>query len=591
VGLLPQSACSGSAEEDEGGVSPTETTRQPVVEFTPVFADVTRETGLDFVHFNGMSGELFLPEIMGAGGALFDYDGDGDLDLYVVQGGMLPPAASVDTAIFPPVRSNPTDRLYRNDLRAAPVIDVDRRGELHFTEVTRESGLESTGYGMGAVAGDYNRDGWVDLYVTNFGSNKLWRNNGDGTFADVTDAAGVDDPRWSVPAAFFDFDRDGWLDLYVGNYADFRFASRKECFSPSGRRDYCGPLAYDSVPDRLFHNRGDGTFEDVTLRSGLREAWGYALGVTVVDFNQDGWLDLYVANDSMENQLWTNLRDGTFANQAQLAGCAVNESGKAEASMGVDVGDIDGDGDEDLFMTHINQESNTLYLNDGTGTFTDETIASGLGFPSWNNTGFGTVFMDYDNDARLDIVVVNGAVKAIESQVQEGSALPLRQSNQLYRGLGTGRFEDVSGSGGSAFALAEVSRGLAPGDLDNDGDTDLVLFNNAGPVRVLLNRVGQDQHWMGLRLQADAGRGSAIGSWVALLSDGQEIQWRRVKRGGSYASSGDPRLIFGLGSSSAPLAVRVHWANGRVEEWRKLERDRYTTLEEGRGILIGQLAR
>ncbi len=569
-----------------------------------LFSEGSAATGLDFVHFNGMSGEYYLPEITGPGGALADFDNDGDLDLYLVQGRMLGPRP-IAAALFPPAHGPPlTDRLYRNDLATAS--DGTRR--LRFTDVTAASGLEeATGYGMGAAAGDFDNDGRVDLYVTSLGANRLLRNQGPSgagggvAFRDVTGASGTGEERWSVSAAFLDFDRDGRLDLYVANYVDFRLLTHRSCYSDNGALDYCGPLAFEAEHDRLFRNRGDGTFEDVSASSGIRHEHGGALGVVPADFDGDGWLDLYVANDQMPNQLWIN-RQATegrirFENRALLAGCSLNGEGVAEASMGVDAGDVDGDGDEDLFLAHLARQTSTLYTNDGGGLFEDSTTASGLGMPSWRFTGFGTAFFDYDNDGRLDLFVANGAVKTIEALAAAGDPYPLHQPNQIFRNLGNDadgvpRFEEVSGRAAAAFGLSEVSRGAVFGDLDNDGDTDILVINNNGPARVLINEVGQLQPWLGLRLLGAEVERDMLGARVTVERPGRRPLVRRARTAGSFASAHDPRVLVGLGGSgplagprSAPRVerVEVEWPSGRVEEWTDLPLGRYTSLREGTG--------
>ena len=597
-------AFAGAVEGSPGAVGTAASPRQ-------VFTEEAAARGLDFVHFNGMSGELYFVEMNGAGAALFDYDHDGDLDIYLVQGAMLGPGKTSAGAALP-APLPPGDRLYRNELVPS--------GELRFTDVTGESGIDARGYGMGVATGDFDNDGWVDLYVTNFGSNQLWRNNGDGTFADVTAAAGVDDARWSVPAIFLDYDRDGWLDLYVGNYVDFTIAGHQTCPTVSGARDYCGPLAYHAESDRLFRNLGgdaggpnqDGAnrggaaaggrgpkttapgatvrFEDVSASTGLRAAPGAALGAVAGDFDLDGWPDLYVANDQMRNFMWMNpgasSGAGSFREEALMAGTAVNEEGQPEASMGVAAGDVDNDGDEDLFMTHITRETNTLYLNDGSGFFADATIAAELGAASWEYTGFGTGLFDYDNDGLLDLLVVNGAVRIIEALARDNDPHPLHQRNQLFHNLG-GRFEEVSERSGAVFASSEVSRGAAFGDIDNDGDTDVLVTNNAGPVRLLINHVGQERHWLGLDLHGTAGDRPMLGARVGLRRPGRPTLWRRVGTGGSYASAGDPRVLFGLGEDPAVAAVEVWWPDGAAESWPIAAVDRYLTLRQGSGTALG----
>lgn len=535
----------------------------------PPFVDVTRESGLAFEHFNGMSGQLYFPEMMGAGVGLFDYDGDGDMDVYLVQGHMLG-GQPLAAATFPPRHPLPlTDRLYRND---------SGDGGLRFTDVTEASGLAATGYGMGVAAADYDNDGHVDLYVTNFGVNQLWRNLGDGRFEDVTARAGVGDPRWSVSAAWLDYDRDGWLDLYVGNYVRYSFDDAKPCRSPTSARDYCSPLVYDPAVDSLFRNRGDGTFEDVSVAAGIRAAYGGALGVAVADFDGDRWLDIYVANDGVPNQLWLNRQDGRFRDEAMLAGVGVNMDGSPEASMGVDAADFDGDGDEDLFMTHLSRETNTLYVNDGKGWFEDRSVALGLARSSYAYTGFGTSWMDYDNDGWLDLLAVNGAVTRIEALLLAGDPFPLRQPDQLFRNQGNGRYQDVSDRV-PALRVPRVGRGAAFGDLDGDGDPDVVVSSNAGPAVVLENRVGQDAGWVGFRLLTAGGVRDACGARIVV--DGEGPLWRRVRPGGSYASSNDPRVLFGLGAD-APTAVsgRVLWPDGSESSFEGLATGRYHVLAQ-----------
>ena len=545
------------------------------------FTDEAAAAGIDFVHVNGASGDLRMSEILGPGAALFDFDDDGDLDVYIVQGGTpAGPAAA-------PGKSG--DRLYRNDLE----VRADGTRTLRFTDVTRGSGLDGRSYGMGVAAGDVDNDGRVDLYRTGLGPNQLFRNEGGGRFTDVTGEAGVGDPRWSVSASFVDFDRDGWLDLYVGNYLDRTAdATGPACFTRTGDRDYCGPSAYAPVADRLYRNRGDGTFVDVTAESQVAGEYGPALGVAAFDADADGWPDVYVANDGEPNQLWMNRGDGTFDNRALLAGAALNGAGRTEASMGVDAGDFDADGDDDLFMTHLTRETNTLYVNDGSGLFEDRTAAAGLGPPSVRYTGFGTGWFDFDNDGRLDLLAVNGAVQARHQRFAMGARnvsapadgpLPLHQPNQLFRNLGNGRFADVSGRAGAVFELSEVSRGAAFGDIDNDGDVDVLVTNNGGPARLLVNGVGRRNRWLGLRLVGGSGRRDSPGTRVGVFrADGPPL-WRRARADGSYASASDPRVLVGLGRDADVRRVRVVWPSGREEAWTDLPVDRWLTLEEGRG--------
>ncbi len=581
--LLNVSPAQGPQQADGPGQEEGDSTT------TEIFLDATREAGIDFVHFNGMSGERYLCEMMGPGGAMFDYDNDGDLDLYLIQGRMLGPGKTLADAVFPPPNSELLiDRLYRNDLQTHKA--GTRR--LHFTEVTEESGIKATGYGMGVATGDFNNDGWTDLYLTNFGPNQMFRNNGDGTFTEVTGATGTDDPRWSVSAAFLDYDRDGWLDLYVGNYVDFSFSNHKRCFSFSdagsgSALEYCDPNQYQPLPESLFRNRGDGTFEDVSQEARIARESNGALGVSTADFNRDGWVDIYVANDKRPNHLWINQKDGSFRNQALLAGCAVSGEGFSESSMGVDAGDFDDDGDEDLFMTHMSlNEKNTLYVNQGEGSFEDASYPSGLALPSIAFTGFGTAFFDYDNDGRLDILAANGHVKNVEALARAKDPFPLHQTNQLFRNLGKGQFQEVTNAGGAAFELSEVSRGAAFGDVDNDGDTDVLILNNNGPARLLTNQVGSDNHWMGLKLVGRTSGRDMVGARVAVLLSGGSSLWRRVRTDGSYASANDPRVLVGLGQATQVEAVRVYWPDGQAEEWKNVLINTYTKLLQGGGTRL-----
>lgn len=530
------------------------------------FVERADRTGLDFVHVNGMTGRWLDAEIFGSGVGLIDYDNDGDLDAYFVQGGALGPGASLE----PPVG----DRLYRNELVPG------EPDTLRFVDVTAQSGIVATGYGMGVAAGDIDNDGWLDLYVTNLGPNQLLRNNGDGTFADVTAVSGTGDPGWSVSASFVDVDRDGWLDLYVGNYLTYSVEIDIECVAPTGAPDYCAPTAYRAQPDRLFRSNGDGTFTDVTETALLGGAFGPALGVTAGDFDDDGWPDIYVANDGAENLLWMGGGDGTLVNQGLMSGAALNAAGRPEASMGVDAADADNDGDDDLFMTHWAGEKNTLYVQTEPGLFQDRTVAAGLVGPSLPLTGFGTGWLDADRDGWLDLLVVNGAVIAGE----RAGIFPLDEPNQLFRNLGNGRFEDVSARAGPALAISEVSRGAAFGDVDNDGDVDVLVGNNNGPARLLLNEAGSVRHWLGVRAVATGEPArDVIGARVGVeLPDGG-MRWRRVRIDGSYASASDPRVLIGLGDVAGPVRVRVRWPDGVDEAWDGLGIDRWVTLRQGEG--------
>ena len=593
------------------------------------FEEVAQDLGVDFVHFNGMTGQLYTAEVVGPGVALIDYDNDGDLDIYLGQGREFE-GAEGRAHVFARQAGKPAGgRIFRNELTATG------EGVLHFVDVTAELGLDAPGYNIGVATGDYDRDGYVDLYVTNLGSNQLLRNNGGAGFEDVTESAGADDRRFSVPATFFDYDADGRLDLYVGNYHRFHRANRKRCFLTGGQPDYCGPLSQPAQADRLLRNLGNGAFLDVTERSGFAGPPHTALGAAAVDFNGDGLVDLYVANDQMANQLWLNQGDGTFVEDAVFAGAAFDREGRAQASMGVAVADFDGNGAPDIFLSHLDREHNTLYLNDGEGLFADRSREGGLVDPSWPMTGFGTAPLDYDGDGVLDLFVVNGAVRRIENQVEAGDPHPLRMENQLFRGLGGGRFETVPAAEREHPVLSEVSRGLAVGDLDNDGDPDLVITNNGGRARVLLNRRPPGGAWLGVRLVAGIGAADAsveragesdrmpartrvapraarepVRAPVSGRTDGRPAHpaessrlrfldvygargriagqggWQWAHTDGSYAAASDPRLLFSLTDRSAPTAVEVVWPDGAIEEFDGLEPNRYHLLWRGDGSAV-----
>jgi len=541
------------------------------------FSDRAGEFGIDFVHFNGMTGRHYYPEMVGSGAAFLDFDNDNDLDILIVQGSLLGPRDSLGDALFPLHGTPPPKaRLFRNDLQVTSTgVAIPK-----FTDVTDQSGIQATGYGMGTATGDYNNDGLVDIYITNLGHNQMWRNKGDGKFVNVTEETGTDVAGWSVSAAFFDFDRDGWLDLFVSQYVNFSFSNLKKCISATGAEDYCGPLAYEPLPNRLFRNRRDGTFEDVTGKSGIgREFYG-ALGVVCADFNGDGWIDVFVANDERPNLLWVNQKDGTFRNEALLAGCALNKDGLAQSCMGVDAGDVDNDGDEDLIISNLMGEYATLYINDGKALFEDRSSEQGVATPTSSLTGFGAGFLDYDNDGSLDVLIVNGEVKTIEALARAGDRYPLRQRKILLHNLGNGSFEDVTMSAGESFQSLEVSRGLAFGDIDNDGDIDVLVVNNNGAVRMLVNNLGHARHWLGLRLLGKSNR-DMVGTRVALFRPNLPTLWRRARSDGSYASANDPRVLFGLGRSKELTKIQVYWPSGQVEDWTGVQLDRYTALREG----------
>jgi hypothetical protein len=538
----------------------------------PIFIESAEPAGLSFTHLNGATGQYYLPEVMGSGVALFDYDSDGDLDLFLVQGGPLGQKGGAGSS---------TSRLFRNDLTVAP--DGSRRPR--FSDVTDRARAGVRGYGMGVAVGDYDNDRHLDLLVTAFGPSTLLHNNGDGTFSDVTAQAGIADEQWSTSAAFVDYDRDGDLDLFVARYVDFTVAGNKLCNDTGGSRDYCSPRAFGPVPDRLFRNEGRSRFTDVAAAAGINKAYGAGLGVASGDYNADGWPDLYVANDGTPNQLWINRHDGTFVDEGLLSGASVNAAGNAEGSMGIASGDFDQDGDEDLFVTNIVGETSVLYVNDGHGNFEDARARSGLAPLTAAFTGFGTDWFDYDNDGWSDLFVANGAVNIVESE--RGQPVPYRMKNQLFHNLAGRRFEETSAIAGPAFARAEVGRGAAFGDIDNDGDVDIVVTNNAGPVRLLLNQVGARNHWLEVRADGGAGNPFGFGALVGVRRSGHPVRWRRVRTDGSYLSASDVRVHFGLGSSPAISAVVVQWPDGQRERWTDVRGDRLLTLRRGTGQSAG----
>jgi enediyne biosynthesis protein E4 len=539
-----------------------------------LFRDVAADVGLQFQHFTGATGEFFMPEIMGAGAALFDYDGDGDLDVYLLQGALLDKSKQLKDSLFPaPVRHWPGHRLFRNELVPS--------GRLGFRDVTQQAGVGYEGYGMGAAVGDYDNDGDLDLYITHFGPNVLYRNNGNGTFTDVTREAGVDDPRWSASAAFLDYDRDGDLDLFLTNYVDFTLKGNKKCYAPTGEPDYCTPAAYRPVPDRLFRNEGNGKFADVTQAAGIGAAFGPGLGVVCADFNSDGWIDIYVANDGAANLLWINKGNGAFEETALMSGAAYSLDGVARAGMGVAAGDFDNDGDDDLLVTNLAREGSTLYRNHR-GSFNDVTLEFGLARATFPSTGFGVGWFDYNNDGTLDLFAANGAVTIVETL--RGTRYPFQQKNQLFRNDGEGKpLVEVGANAGSVFEQLQVGRGAAFGDIDNDGDLDVLVSNNNGPVQLLLNEAAAKNHWLQVRLRRVSNNRDGIGTRVAVLRKNQAPLWRHAHTDGSYLSAHDSRVHFGLGSDGNPQSIVVSWLGGTREVFEGIKPDTIVTLTEQAG--------
>lgn len=466
--------------------------------------------------------------------------------------------------------------------------NLGSEGQLRFEDVTAKSGIDARGYGMGVAVADIDNDGDDDLYLLNFGSNQLWRNNGDGSFTDITTKAGVGDPRWSVSASFADIDGDGRLDLYVANYVDFSFANHKDCKSMGGGEvDYCSPSAYPPVADRLYRNLGDGRFEDISERSGIAAAKGPGLGVVAADFNRDGKIDFYVANDGKPNFLWLNQGEGRFVDDAVLAGAAVNADGAAEAGMGVAVADFDRSGELDLFITHMRNESNTLYAGVGEGWFEDRSARSGLAASSMAYTGFGTGRFDLDLDGWLDLFVANGAVVREPEPPKAELAYPYAQTDQLYLHNGkSGReaaYVDVSARGGPALRARGITRGAAFADLDNDGDSEIVLSNINGPARILSSVVPQGRHWIGLELYDSSGKLRVSPLALRRITGADTGVIGQARRDGSYASANDPRAVFGLGSNEQAQTIEVQWPDGAIERYENLAVDRYHRLQQGQG--------
>ncbi len=521
------------------------------------FEEMAAQRGIDFIHRSGHEQDHLIPEAVSGGGGFFDMDGDGDLDVYLVQSGSLTrPAARL-----------PGNRLFEN------------LGDGRFRDVTAGSGAEDAGYGMGLACGDYDNDGDVDLYVTNYGPNRLLANAGDGTFRDVTDAAGVGHGGWGSSAGFFDYDRDGDLDLFVVNYIHWSVETELECYNQMGAVDYCSPKNYDSpAADVLYRNNGDGSFTDVTVQAGMNRGFGNGLGFAFGDFDADGWLDVFVANDGLVDQLWINQGDGTFKDEALLKGCAVDlEGGVPKAGMGVATGDIDDDGDLDLMVCNLVDESDSVYRNEGT-YFTDVTSRAGLGRVSRHFTRFGVGWVDFNGDGSLDLYQANGRVRRAAELYDED---PFAEPNLLYEGAPDGRFSEVLPRGGTAPILYAASRGAAFGDVDNDGGVDVLVINRDAPAYLLVNVVPQRGNWIRFRVLEQHGR-DAEGAQLSLTVGGRTLR-RDVRTGYSYLACNDPRVFFGLGEADRVETVRVRWVDGSDERFGPFEAGRDVVLKKGAG--------
>ena len=529
------------------------------------FVEISDEVGLDFVHETGFTGDYHSPEIMGSGAALLDFDGDGDLDIYVTNGNTTLPDAGATTG-------GPLNQLYRQD--------ADGR----FTNVTETSGLGDGGYGMGVAVGDVDNDGDVDVYVSNLGRDNLYRNDGSGKFSNVTEEAGIDVSGWSTSATFLDYDRDGYLDLYVTRYVTYD--PDKKCFDPRGRPDYCSPKVFSPLHDVVLHNEGDGTFRDASEEVGISTTLAAGLGVVCDDFDDDGWLDVYVANDAYANQLWINQGDGTFRDKAFVLGAAYNINGEAEAGMGVVAADFDNDGGPDLFMTHLGVESNTLYHNLGGGAgFRDASGESGLGPSSLAFTGFGTAALDVELDGDLDLVVANGRVVRGTAERRTSVPAPLdvyAEPNLFFVNDGSARFTLIERPVASLCATVEITRGLATGDIDRDGDLDILVSNIQGRARLYRNDAPRAGHWLGVRAVDPRLRRDALGARVTIHHGGAR-QVRTIGGGFSYLSSSAPEAHFGVGESEVVDRIRVRWPDGLTEDFDATPVDRSVTLVRGEG--------
>jgi hypothetical protein len=531
------------------------------------FVDVTAAAGIQFRHHNGAFGRKYLPETMGSGGAFLDADGDGLLDILLINSKGWP-----ESGTGGPARSRPRTRhaLYRNHENGT------------FADVTVASGLGVEMYGMGVAAADYDNDGRVDIYITGLDGNRLFRGAGAGKFEDVTARAGVAGGGFSTGAAWLDYDRDGDLDLYVARYVEWSIEKDLFCTLDGKTKSYCTPESYKGQSPMLYRNRGNGTFEDATRAAGLHDPASKALGVALLDFNSDGAIDLFVANDTQPNRLYRNRADGTFTDLGTAAGVAFNEAGVARAGMGVDAADIDGSGRPSLVIGNFSNEMMALYRNEGNGLFIDDAPTSTIGRRSLLSLTFACFFFDYDLDGLLDIFGANGHVADDISRVQP--RVTYAQAPHLFRQVSAARFEDVGAHAGADFTRPMVARGAAYGDYDRDGDLDLLVTTNNGPARLLRNEGGENRA-VRLVLRGVTSNRSAIGARATVrLSDGT-ARWQMVKTGSSYLSQSELPLTFGLGASATVTAVEITWPNGRLERLPAVRPGQTVIVEEGRGIV------
>jgi enediyne biosynthesis protein E4 len=522
------------------------------------FEDVSDRVGLAFVHDPGLAGSYFMPQSMGSGCALFDCDGDGLLDIYLLQG------AGPD--------SRSANRLYR------------QLPDHTFQDVTDRSGLNVAGFNYGVAIGDVNNDGRPDVLLTQYGGIKLFVNLGGCRFQDVTAASGLLNPLWGMSAAFLDYDRDGWLDLVVVNYLDYD--PKQECTSPEGRRDFCGPNLFPGTCSKLFRNRGLATprFEDVSFASGLGRLPGPGLGVVCADFDGDGWTDIFVANDGQPNRLWINRHDGTFVNEAVSRGVAYTAMGQAYSGMGIALGDVNNDGRLDLYVSHLGTETNTLWLQQRPGEFRDATQQAGLMAPHGHGTGFGTLLADFNHDGALDLAVVNGRI--IRGSAAKDPSLGYWESyaehNQLFANDGQGGFRDVSAANPALCGHWNVGRGLAQGDFDNDGAPDLLVSAIGGRARLLRNVTGDRGHWLKVRAVDPERNRDAYGAAVRIRAGGRE-QLRIINPSESYLCSSSPLAHFGLGTEAQVERLDVVWPDGSHEMFHPGAADRLVEVRQGEG--------
>ena len=526
----------------------------------PRFTDVTRAAGITFRHTSGAFGKKYLPETLGSGAAFLDIDNDGWQDLLFVNSRNWP-GRSAPSAL---------PALYRNN----------RNGT--FSDVTRAAGLATEIYGLGIAAADYDNDGDTDVYLTALGPNRLFRNNGSGVFEDVTARARVGDPGFSAGAAWFDYDRDGRLDLFVANYVEWSVATDRFCSLGGKVKSYCTPEAYKGQSPTLYHNAGNGTFEDVTRKAGIYDPSTKTLGVALIDYDNDGLLDLFAANDTQPNRLYRNKGDGTFTDVAAMAGVAFSEAGKARAGMGTDAADFDGSGRQSLVVGNFSNEMMALYTNQGGGLFVDEAPGATIGRASLLRLTFSSFFFDFDLDGLLDIFAGNGHVADDIATAQPN--LSYAEPPLLFRNLGSRKFEEVSTRAGAGFAAPTVARGAAYGDYDNDGDLDLVMTANNGPARLFRNQ-GSTNHAIRITLVGTTSNRSAIGARVRLLGLSGPPLTAMVKTGSSYLSQSELPLTFGLGTTTKIAGIEVTWPNGRTERLPGTGGDQSLTIVEGKGIV------